>query len=61
MADISINGARLDFSESNIKDSSVGQKCFTSEERDAMAAEFGLPEANGWRISKDEDDIEGNP
>lgn len=65
LADISINGKRLDFTESDIKEASVGQKCFTEEEKAAMALEMSAPEAAGRTISsqdeeeEDENDIFG--
>lgn len=59
LADISINGKRLDFTDSSVKNSAVGQKCITMEEMEAMALEKSRPEANGRTISKfDEEEDE---
>jgi hypothetical protein len=57
LADISINGNRLDFTDSVINDASVAQKCFTPADMNAMSLERDQHEANGRRISQwDEDD-----
>lgn len=58
LADISINGKRLDFTESDVKEASIGQKCFTEQEKAAMALEMSAPEAAGRTISSQDEDEE---
>jgi hypothetical protein len=50
LADISINGKRLDFTDAYVQDSSIGQKCITVQEKDALAIEG--PGKNGRTIPK---------
>lgn len=60
LADISINGNRLDFTDSEVKDASIGQKCFTAQEKEAMAQEMNQPTANGRRIQAYDEDEDPN-